>query len=242
MSTSVQQLPLELPHRPALGKEDFLIAPCNEEAVHLIDSWPDWSFFAACIYGSEGCGKTHLANVFSNRVALLTNFPYKIPCIKASSLKLETVHELYAQNQCLIVENLNADINEEAMFHLYNLYRNEGGNILFTSRIAPARLPFKLKDLQSRLNIVPSIEIKDPDDELLSSLLIKLFMDRQFMVSPEIITYLLNNIQRSFAYARKIVAEIDNISLARKRAVSIPLVKEAINNLAENYQGELFTI
>lgn len=240
MSAPVQQLPLELPHRQALGKEDFLIAPCNEEAVRLIDQWPNWSFFAACIYGPEGCGKTHLANVFSNRVSLLSNYPYKIPCIKASSLKLETVHSLFAEYPCLIVENLNAEINEEAMFHLYNLYRNEGGNILFTSTEAPARLPFKLKDLQSRLNIVPSVEIKAPDDELLSSLLIKLFMDRQIIVSPEIISYLLNNMQRSFAYARKIVAEIDNISLARKRAVSIPIAKEALAFLDNDSQGELF--
>ena len=138
------------------------------------------------------------------------------------------------------MENLNSEINEEAMFHLYNLYRNEGGNILFTSTEAPARLPLKLKDLQSRLNIVPSIEIKAPDDELLSALLIKLFMDRQIVVSPEVISYLLNNMQRSFAYARKIVAETDNISLARKRAVSIPLIKEALASLNDNQQGELF--
>ena len=240
MSETAQQLTLELPHRPALGKEDFLISPCNEEAVRLIDSWPQWNFFAACIYGSEGCGKTHLANVFSNRVSLLTNYPYKIPCIKAQQLKLENVHELFQQNSCLIVEDLCADINEEAMFHLYNLYRNEGGNILFTSQMAPARIPFKLKDLQSRLNIVPSIEIKNPDDELLSSLLIKLFMDRQINVSPEIISYILNNMERSFSYARKIVQQIDMISLARKRAVSTPLVKDAISDLADNSQGELF--
>ena len=241
MPLQTKQLPLEIPHRPALGKEDFLIAPCNKEAVNLIDSWPNWSFFAACIYGAEGCGKTHLANVFSNRVSLLTNYPYKLPCVKASNLKLETVHELFAQNKCLIVENLNTEINEEAMFHLYNLYRNEGGNILFTSNTAPARMPFKLKDLQSRLNILPSIEIKTPDDELLSALLIKLFMDRQIIVSPDIINYLLNNMQRSFAYARKIVSEIDNISLAKKRAITIPLVKEAIIALNNDCQGNLFS-
>ena len=239
---TAQQLPLELPHRPALGKEDFLIANCNLEAVKLIDSWPDWSFFTACIYGSEGCGKTRLANVFSNRVSLLTNYPYKLPCVKASALRFESVHELFRQNPCLIVEELSPDINEEAMFHLYNLYRNEGGNILFTAEEAPARMCFKLKDLQSRLNIIPSVEIKAPDDELLSSLLVKLFMDRQIMVSPEVINYLLNNMQRSFAYARKIVAEIDNLSLARKRAVTVPLVKEAMSLLDNNPQGELFNL
>ncbi len=240
MNHTITQLPLELPHRPALGKEDFLISPCNKEAVMAIDLWPQWEFFALCIYGSEGCGKTHLANVFSNRVSLLTHYPYKIPNIKASQVKVDNIYDLFQENSCLIVEDLDTNVNEEALFHLYNLYRNEGGNILFTSQQAPARLNFKLKDLQSRLNIIPSIEIKDPDDELLSSLLIKLFMDRQINISPEIISYLLKNMQRSFSYARKIVAEIDMISLAQKRAITTQLVKEAMNSLDNDPQGELF--
>ena len=61
------------------------------------------------------------------------------------------------------------------------------------------------------------------------------------MPSPEIISYMLANMLRSFEFARKLVAEIDNISLARKRAVSIPIVKEAITALiAEPRQGQLF--
>lgn len=90
------------------------------------------------------------------------------------------------------------------------------------------------------MNIVPAVEIKEPDDELLSALLVKLFMDRQIMPSPELISYILNNMQRSFAYARRLVAEIDNISLARKRAVTIALAREAVAVLNDNHQGELF--
>ena len=65
-------------------------------------------------------------------------------------------------------------------------------------------------------------------------------MDRQVMVNPEIINYMVANMQRSFAYARKLVMEIDNISLAKKRAVSVSIVKEAIASLAADTQGELF--
>ena len=36
------QLPLDLGHRPALGREDFLVAPSNQGAVAWIDRWPDW--------------------------------------------------------------------------------------------------------------------------------------------------------------------------------------------------------
>ena len=90
------------------------------------------------------------------------------------------------------------------------------------------------------MNIVPSIEIKEPDDDLLSALLVKLFMDRQITITPDLIKYILANMQRSFSYARKLVAETDRVSLANKRAVSLQIIKEAMSNLADKRQGELF--
>lgn len=237
---NIQQLPLEFEPQAYLDKEDFMVAKCNLAAIRSIDSWPNWSFFALCLYGPTGCGKSHLANIFSNQVSIITNYPYKIPNIKAKDIKPEIIHQLFQEHKCLIVEDLNEDINQEAMFHLYNLYRNEGGYILFTAEIAPARMNFTLPDLRSRLNIIPSVEISEPDDELLSALIVKLFTDRQIIISQEILNYIITNIERSFSYTRKLVAEIDNISLSRKRAVSIPLVKEAMAYLSDNSQGDLF--
>ncbi len=234
------QLSLEFTHQPYMGKDDFIIAPCNAEAFHAVNSWPDWPFFALCIYGPQNCGKTHLSRIFSDRVSVLTRYPYPIPCIEAEKITLEMPLLLFEKHPCLVVENLTPHLNQEAMFHLYNLYRNQGGNILFTARQAPARLPVTLPDLRSRLSIVPAIEISEPDDELLSALIIKLFMDRQITVSLDIVNYILVNMERSFAYAHKLVAEIDNISLAYKRAVSVAIVKEAIAQLNHNPQGELF--
>ena len=155
--------------------------------------------------------------------------------------RIVNIRSLFDAHNCLVVEELQADINQEALFHLYNLYRDEGGNILFLSEQAPARINFTLPDLRSRMNIVPTAEIKEPDDELLSALLVKLFNDRQITPSPELITYLLNNMRRSFAYARKVVAEIDTISLARKRAVTASIAKEALAALDNNTQRDLFS-
>lgn len=240
--SNIQQLPLEFEPQAYLDKEDFMVAKCNIEAIRSIDSWPNWSFFALCLYGPTGCGKSHLANIFSNQVSVITNYPYKIPNIKAKDIKTEIIHQLFHKHKCLIVEDLTENINQEAMFHLYNLYRNEGGYILFTAETAPARMSFSLPDLSSRLNIIPSVEINEPDDELLCALIVKLFTDRQIIISQEILNYILANIERSFSYTRKLIAEIDNISLSRKRAVSIPIVKEAITYLSNNYQGNLFNV
>ena len=94
--------------------------------------------------------------------------------------------------------------------------------------------------MRSRLNIVPSVEIREPNDELLQALIVKLFNDRQVVISQEVLNYIIANMQRSYAFARKLVAETDSISLARKRAVTIPIVKEALAVLNDDHQGELF--
>ena len=238
--TGKLHLSLDFPHYSYMGKEDFIVSSCNKEAFAAVNQWPNWPFFALCIYGPENCGKTHLAHIFSDNISVKEHYPYQIPRINASKITIDMPPLLFGKHHCLVVEDLNENIDEEAIFHLYNMYRNEGGYILFTARQAPARMNIKLPDLRSRLNIIPSIEINEPDDELLSALIIKLFMDRQITVSLDIVNYMLINMQRSFAYAQKLVDKIDNISLAYKRAVSITIVKEAIAELAHNPQGELF--
>jgi len=236
------QIVFNFPPHPYFGREDFMVSACNAQAFEMIDAWPEWPYFALCLYGPSGCGKTHLSRIFSDQVSVLTHYPYKIPCLQAQDLTLEAGYQAFAQNKCLIIENLSAKINQEAMFHIYNMYRDEGGSILFTSQQAPARLKLTLPDLQSRLNIVPAIEIKEPDDEMLSALIVKLFADRQLNISPEIISYMLKNMPRSFSFGNRLVAEIDRISLARKRAISLSIVKEALDELTNNPQGELFDL
>ena len=84
------------------------------------------------------------------------------------------------------------------------------------------------------------MEIREPDDELLQALIVKLFNDRQIIISQEVLNYILANTQRSYAFVRRLVAETDNISLALKRAVTIPIVKEALAVLNDDHQGKLF--
>ena len=236
----IHQLPFEFSHPRYLGREDFIKSPCNAEATDMIEAWPEWTQFGLCIYGPEHCGKTHLAHIFSETVSLKRNRPFPVPQIEAEALNIGIIQDLFDYDNCLIVENLQTDIDEEAMFHLFNTYRNQGGNILFTSILPPARLKFKLPDLASRMNMLPAIGIKEPDDELLSALIVKLFTDRQITVSLDVVHYILMNMQRSFGYIHRLVKEIDNISMSYKRAISIPIVKEAMMSLQDNSQGELF--
>src|SRR5436189_5539316 len=59
-----RQLVLDLPHRSALGRDDFLVSRSNAEAVAFIDRWPSWPTMALALVAHAGSGKTHLAEVW----------------------------------------------------------------------------------------------------------------------------------------------------------------------------------
>ena len=64
MTGAPDQLILDLPHRPALGAEDFLISGSNQAAADIVDRWPDWPHRSVVVVAPPGAGKTHLANVW----------------------------------------------------------------------------------------------------------------------------------------------------------------------------------
>ncbi|MBT3808848.1 MAG: DNA replication protein, partial [Rhodospirillaceae bacterium] len=59
-----RQLVLDLGHRTARGRSDFLVSRSNAEAVEWMDRWPDWPARALAIWGPAASGKTHLGHVW----------------------------------------------------------------------------------------------------------------------------------------------------------------------------------
>jgi len=214
------QLALELPHRPALGAGDFLVAPGNREAVAWIDRWPDWNTLGLVIHGPPGCGKSHLLEVWRARSDALA--------LDAAELsKTDPVNAL-GSHVDLAVERLDAAEDETVLFHLYNMVVERGGKLLMTAREAPARLGFQLPDLASRIGALPAVAVAGPDDTLLASVLVKLLADRQLDAPPELIEYLLARMERSFEAARRLVATLDNRALALRRPVTMRLARDVL--------------
>jgi chromosomal replication initiation ATPase DnaA len=131
----------------------------------------------------------------------------------------------------LVIEDLREGACEEsALFHLLNLAREEGAFVLITARTAPAGWTIGLRDLGSRLRALPSVILAPPDDALLRAVLIKLFADRQLAVDEGLIGYLASRIERSFASARAVVAELDREALRQHREVNRALAAELLRN------------
>ncbi|WP_299437501.1 DnaA/Hda family protein [uncultured Rhodospira sp.] len=220
-----RQMVFDFPARPALGRTDFLVAPCNAAAVAWIDRWPDWPGSVLALIGPEGCGKTHLAHVLAARAgAVILDRP------DAAQLDEALVADGLGP---VVIEfppgmpTLDAPMQVD-LLHVLNLTRERGGHVLLTAAEPPARWPVALADLHSRLAAIPLAEITRPDETLLEMILVKLFADRQVTVPPEVVRYLARRIERSFAAARDTVSRLDAAALSRGRPITQALAREII--------------
>ncbi|MEQ8604518.1 MAG: DnaA/Hda family protein [Marivibrio sp.] len=221
-----EQLPLALPHRPARGREDFLVAPCNEAAVAWIDRWPDWPAPALTLYGPEGSGKTHLLHVWAEAAGA--------PVWSAADLRVEGLDERLGARRWVAVDAADAAAEPDALFHLFNMLRERSGAMLAGARVAPARWTMGTADLRSRLAAAPSVALGTPDDALLGAVLMKLFADRQLPVAPELIEYLSARMPRTFEAALSLVDRLDRMALAERKGLTLPLARRALESLDES--------
>ena len=225
MGNTLEQIPLDLGNRTALGRQDFLVAPCNEDAVAWIDLWPEWPAPSLILYGPVASGKTHLGAVWAEKTSAI--------CVKASSINEDVIRDIADMEHHVIIEdadNLIGNLEgEKGLFHLYNIFKEEKRSFLLTLLEPPVRRTFALPDLASRLRAAPSVSIREPDEQLLTAVLVKLFNDRQIRVSAEALNYILPRIVRSFEAVRDLVEEADRRALVEKRKISIPLLKDIIS-------------
>lgn len=219
-----QQLSFPLPAMPALGRSAFIAAPCNQRALDLIDAWPDWTSPRLALCGPAASGKSHLAQIWAVRTGA--------EIIAARKLTLGDVTRLPT---CVVVESVDrlfgAGEAQEALFHLHNRLAAEQGSLLVTGTEPPVRWSIALPDLASRLQAMPLAQLEPPDDMLLGRLLAKLFEDRQIAPPPPLIPYLLRRMERSFAAARAIVAELDHRALSESRPIGTSLAAEILGSL-----------
>jgi chromosomal replication initiation ATPase DnaA len=213
------QLILPFETRSALGREDFLVAPGNSEAVTLIDQWPDWPVRAAALYGPSGSGKTHLVQIWQARASAQV--------LLAAALDANAIASL-APDAPLAIEDIDTApptrARDQALFTLLEQQRP----LLLTGHAVPAEWAVTLPDLASRFRALPAFPLWTPDDALLAGIARKLFTDRQLDVPDTVIMRMVQSLERSPAAIRDFVARADAFALARHRPINAALIRELL--------------
>jgi chromosomal replication initiation ATPase DnaA len=217
---TLAQLTLDLPHRAALGAEDFLVSDCNLAAVRLIDAWPNWHDKVQLLIGPPKSGKTHLVRVWQALSGARS--------LDLAHLEMALIDTADAGTPFVAEDADVTSFDESALFHLLNLAKEKGLFLLITARSAPPRWGISLPDLLSRLKAAPAVEIGSPDEALLRTVMLKQFADRQLDVDPKVLSFLALRIDRSLEAAAAAVEAVDRAALASGRKISRQLVVEAL--------------
>ncbi|SIT83161.1 dnaA protein [Yoonia rosea] len=215
------QLAFDWPTGVALGPDDFFVSEANAQAYAMLDTPETWPERKLALIGPTGSGKSHLARVFqSQNDAVL---------VEAATIGAD----FRTDAKTVIIEDIEGlpTLAEEAVFHLHNNLRNARGTLLLTSHVPPSRWSIALPDLASRMQATTVVQITNPDDALLSALIMKLFSDRQINPQPHLVQYLTTRIERSYAAAAEIVARLDTAALAQGRKINKALAAELLDKM-----------
>lgn len=221
-----KQLPLSLPHEPALGRADFLVGEANADATAFIDAWPDWPASIVLLIGPPGSGKSHLARAWAERS--------NAAIVRGEDLADADPTALVLRGAVVVEDADDPALSEKSLFHLINLARGRGASILVTAHSVPAEWSLTLPDLISRLRAAQPAFLGPPDDDLLRRVLVKLFADRQLEPDPGLVDYILTRMERSFAAANALVDALDRESLARGKRVTRALAAEVLTPASED--------
>lgn len=197
----MQQLPLELSPPEAPGFDNF-VAGANAEALASVRALAAGALRESIVYlwGKPGSGRSHLLQAAQGANPALT--------------VADDVHALDTDAQ-------------QALFVAINAAREGGEGVLAAGDQPPAGLALR-EDLRTRLAWGLVYELHPLGDEAKKAHLTALAARRGLELAPEVAAYLLARLPRDFATITRVMDALDRHSLARQRALSVPLVREAL--------------
>lgn len=222
-----RQLTLDLGHKPALGRADFLVTQANALAMTVLETPETWPQGRMLLLGPDGSGKTHMATIWAAETGAMR--------MGASALRPDMVDLLATEDGAIVVEDAHRVAYsagaEQALFHLWNLCAARGCWLLMTARTPPRDWDLSLPDLRSRMSAMPVTRIEAPDEALLAAVLVKLLADRQLVAPPGLIDWLVPRMDRDLGLARRLVAALDAETMAERRGLTRTIAGDLLEQL-----------
>ena len=217
----MDQLTFSFPFSKKYYEQDFFVSNNNFSAFKLIESWPNWPDKWLNIFGEKGSGKTHLSKILIKKIK-------KTKLINAKKIDDKIIDEMNNLD-CLIIDSFDNCINEKLLYSILNQSKQLNNFILINSLNSIKNVNFNLEDLKSRINSFIYIGIELPTDDLLKVIITKHFSEKQIIVNPKSIDFIIRNIERSYEKLFKFLKDVDELSLSTGKSININLIKKVLN-------------
>jgi hypothetical protein len=204
-------LPLGMDH--AAQPRRIVVGHANAEAIEAFDRADSWPFRTAILFGPPRSGKSLLADWF------------------IESGRGDAVDDAER-------------IDETELFHRWNRAQEGCRPLLLTATTVETNgitggWRITLPDLASRLGAALRLDIAEPDDGMMTDLIVAHAQAHGLAIGEEGARYLATRGERSHVAAEYIVATIDRLSLERKHAPGPAIWREALEEISGPSQPRL---
>jgi DnaA family protein len=173
------------------------------------------------LFGTAGSGRTHLLTAAAaaardcGSAALLAGASLRDLALGgATFVAVDDVHALDAEGQI-------------ALFDLYNAALAGRGRMLLAGDRAPRDLAVR-EDLRTRIGAALAFELHPLTDAERAAALRAYATRRHMNLDDMVIDYLLARVSRDLPALTALVDRIDRLALEKRRAVTVPLVREVL--------------
>jgi DnaA family protein len=229
------QLPLSVKLNDEATLNNFFIGP-NGQAVTAVETLADPHIgpvdFSLYLWGSAGSGRSHLLQAACHRMAETGGLSMYLPLTDVAEHGpglLEGMEHL----DLLCLDGLDVLVGdavwEEALFHVYNRLREQGGRLLMAASASPRNMGFSLPDLISRLGWGLVFQLQPLDDQNKQEAL-KLRAERRGLQLPdEVARFMLSRGARGMGELFAVLEKLDHASLQAQHRLTIPFVKRIMH-------------
>ena len=214
----MQQIPLAIGPEPLPTFESYLPGPNGEALVHL----RELSDNAAPVYlwGAAGSGKTHLLRALAHRHQERGARVGWFDAVDAVPWPLAPDWALVVIDRCEALE----PAAQHAAFTLFVGAAAQGVTVAAAGRLPPVDLPLR-DDLRTRLAWGHVFALQ-PLAEAETRAALRREADRRgIFLSDEVMDHLLTRFARDLGSLMRLLDRLDRFSLARSRAITVPLVR-----------------
>jgi DnaA family protein len=227
-----QQLPLHFEFRANQTFNDFFPGANQEIVAHLQQCVAGLGEQQIFLWGKPGQGKTHLLQACCHQAQnqSLGSFYFDLANAELPDPSLLNGLDEY---DVVCFDNIERIAGnrawELAFFNFFNQHRERGHKLIVSASSAPNDMGIQLPDLKTRLNWGLTLKIQPlTDSDRISALIFK--ADQMgFEIAPQTGRFLLTHYDRDLASLWNLLEKLDKASLAAKRKLTIPFLKQILD-------------
>ena len=234
-----QQLLLDIKLDESVSLENFIKCDSTDVALNILSNIVKSSSISNSflLWGKEGVGKSYLMHAL-NRDFLSQELNTAFIVLSDSRMNEPAILQGLDQMDAVFIEDVNelgssADW-ESALFNLINQSLINKTKLIFSSNCVALDLQVTLKDLFSRLSAFTAVEIPEITEKEKIEALLQSAKRKGLTLEEKTVKYILTYTSRNLSDLLRLLSELDEFSLEKKKKLSPALVRELLSQRSNN--------